>query len=186
MPQTAASVANDGHRTLYLIRQVQYGAYVRLEKALLPLGVTAVQFRILTTLSTQDKISSAELGRIYKVKPQTMIKQIVALEEKKLISRSVAATNKRVLEVALTERGRETLAACAAVGKALEEELLKPFSDGEQVLYRELLQKLLSGLDDLDEEVPPAVEPNLWTLPVEGAQPGVQRPPPGTMGDKKP
>jgi DNA-binding MarR family transcriptional regulator len=185
MPHTAASIAKDGHRTLYLIRQVQYGAYVRLEKALLPLGVTAVQFRILTTLSTQDKISSAELGRIYKVKPQTMIKQIVALEQKKLISRRMAATNKRVLEVALTEHGRETLAACATVGTALEEELLKPFSEGEQVLYREFLQKLLTGLDDLDEEGPPLAEPRLWTLPVEGAQPGVQRPSQGAKSGKK-
>jgi hypothetical protein len=114
-----------------------------------------------------------------------MIKQIVALEEKKLISRRMAATNKRVLEVALTDHGRETLTACATVGAALEEELLQPFSDGEQVLYREFLQKLLAGLDDLDEESPPLAETKHWTLPVEGAQPGVQRPAPGTIGGKK-
>jgi hypothetical protein len=38
---------------LHLVKQVQYKAYVRLESVFQPLGITAVQFRILTTLSSK-------------------------------------------------------------------------------------------------------------------------------------
>src|SRR5512140_39910 len=90
---------------LHLVKQVQYKAYVRLESVLNPLGVTAVQFRILTTLSTRPNMSSAELARLYDVKPQTMIKQIALLESKGLIDRRVSDANKRLLELSLTEAG---------------------------------------------------------------------------------
>lgn len=171
----AANAEEIPGRMLRLIKEVQYAAYVRLEQVLQPLGVTAVQFRILSTLAHQEKLSSAELGRIYNVKPQTMIKQIMLLETKKLIRRRAGADNKRVLEVELTPRGREVLDACNAEGAVLEADLLKPFSKGEQALYRELLLKVLDTLDTLDEGEPPAPPRDPWDS--EGTQPGVQRGP---------
>ena len=160
---------------LHLIKEVQYAAYVRLEQVLQPLGVTAVQFRILATIAHQERLSSAELGRIYNVKPQTMIKQIVLLEQKKLIRRRAGADNKRILEVELTARGREVLDSCNIDGARLEAELLKPFSSGEQVLYRELLLKMLSRLDELEAARPPTrANDDQWDP--EGTRPGVQRP----------
>jgi DNA-binding MarR family transcriptional regulator len=159
---------------LHLIKEVQYAAYVRLEHALRPFGVTAVQFRILSTLAHQERLSSAELGRIYNVRPQSIIKQIAPLEEKKLIRRRPATNNKRVLEVELTPRGREVLEACNSAGARLEADLLAPFSGGEQALYRELLLKVLGTLDALDGGAPPAGPmEDQW----EGARPGVQRGP---------
>lgn len=163
-------------RMLHLIKEVQYAAYVRLDEALRPFGVTAVQFRILLTLSDQDGLSSAELGRIYNVKPQTMIKQIVLLEGKKLIRRRAGADNKRVLEVELTPRGREVLEACNAEGARVEADVLKPFSEGERAMYRELLFKVLDTLDTLDESAPPEPAASDQWDP-EGTRPGVQRRP---------
>jgi DNA-binding MarR family transcriptional regulator len=84
-------------RTLYLIKQLQYKTYVRLEDALRPLGITSAQFRIMTTLRDHARRSSAELSRMFGVKPQTIIKQIAILENRGLVARSVAANNKRVL-----------------------------------------------------------------------------------------
>jgi hypothetical protein len=76
------------YRTLYLVKQVQYKTFLRLEAALQPLGVTTTQFRILAALARGDKRSSAELSRMFGVKPQTMIKQIVSLEGSGLIERN--------------------------------------------------------------------------------------------------
>jgi DNA-binding MarR family transcriptional regulator len=163
-------------RTLYLIKQVQYAAYVRLERALEPLGVTALQFRILSTLEHRERLSSADLARAYNVKPQTMIKQIILLEQKKLIRRRTGAANKRILEVEMTARGRDVLRACAESGDELEAELLEPFSVGERALYRELLLKVLARLDDMDaalEIAPLAMEGS--DLLSEATRPGVQR-----------
>ncbi|PKP92170.1 MAG: MarR family transcriptional regulator [Alphaproteobacteria bacterium HGW-Alphaproteobacteria-16] len=157
---------------LHLVKQVQYKAYVRLEAVLTPLGVTAVQFRILTTLSTRPNLSSAELARLYDVKPQTMIKQIALLEGKGLIDRRVSDANKRLLELSLTPAGAETLKQLQKDSRALERELMQPLDTDEQEVLRGLLSRLLDSLEtgsasaDVDD-------PEVFSR--EEGRPGVQR-----------
>lgn len=160
------------HGVLYMLKQVQYKAFVRLERALQPLGITAVQFRIMSTLGMQAKLSSAQLARLYDVKPQTMIKQITLLEAKGLISRGIGGSNKRVLEVELTDLGRDLLAKSDRKGVELEEDLLKPFTPGERAMFREFLLKMNRSLDNSRAAGPRASADS----PTEGTRPGVQRP----------
>jgi len=127
---------------LHLVKQVQYKAYVRLEALFQPLGITAVQFRIMTTISTRPGVSSAELARLYDVKPQTMIKQIAILESKKLIGRQTSRTNKRLLELTLTREGQAVLDQCQKSAQALEREFLQPLSADEQAALRSYLTRL--------------------------------------------
>lgn len=134
------------HSILHLVKQVQYKAYVRLEAVLHPFRVTAVQFRILTTLSTRPNMSSAELARLYDVKPQTMIKQIALLESKGLIDRRVSDTNKRLLELSLTSAGTHALKQLQKDSRALERELLTPLNADEQAELRGFLLRLLESL----------------------------------------
>jgi DNA-binding MarR family transcriptional regulator len=131
---------------LYLIKQVQYKTYVRLEAALQPLDITAVQFRILATLAQGEKRSSADLSRMFGVKPQTMIKQIAILETNGMIERNLAKGNKRVLEMALTEAGRNKLRACDEAAVAVEEDIFAGFDAGDLEAYRALTLKLLASL----------------------------------------
>jgi DNA-binding MarR family transcriptional regulator len=138
---------------LYLIKQVQYKTYVRLEAALQPLGITAVQFRILATLVHGEKRSSADLSRMFGVKPQTMIKQIAILESNGMIERHLANGNKRVLEVSLTEAGRNKLRACDKAAAAVEEDIFAAFEPGELDEYRALMMKLLASLRGIPAEV---------------------------------
>src|SRR6185437_6101315 len=139
-------------RTLYLIKQVQYKTFLRLEAALQPLGVTTTQFRILTTLSIGGKRSSAELSRMFGVKPQSMIKQIAILEGNGLIERKLAKGNKRVLEVTMTEAGRVALRACDQAATSVETAIFAPFDSGELKTYRALMMKLLGSLRRLPSE----------------------------------
>jgi DNA-binding MarR family transcriptional regulator len=139
-------------RTLYLVKQVQYKTFLRLEAALQPLGVTTTQFRILTTLSRGDKRSSAELSRMFGVKPQTMIKQIVNLESNGLIERNLAAGSKRVLEVSMTDAGRLALKACDKAATAVEAAIFSSFAPGELETYRALMEKVLAGMHDIPND----------------------------------
>jgi len=134
------------HGVLYMLKQVQYKAFVRLERALQPLGITAVQFRIMSTLGMQAKLSSAQLARLYDVKPQTMIKQIVNLESNGLIERNLAKGSKRVLEVSMTEAGRVALRACEKAATVVEAEIFASFAPGELETYRALMEKILAGM----------------------------------------
>lgn len=147
------SAARPVPRTLYLVSQVRYKTYVRLEAALQPLGVTTTQFRILTSLLYGERRSSAGLSRMFDVKPQTMIKQIAILESNGLIERSLAKGNKRVLEVALTEAGRVALRACDKAATALEADIFACFAPGELEAYRGLMQKVLVGLHRIPSEI---------------------------------
>ena len=140
-------------RMLYLIKQVQYKTYVRLEAALQPLGITAVQFRILATLAQGEKRSSADLSRLFGVKPQTMIKQIAILENTGMIERQVAKGNKRVLEVSVTDAGRSALRACDKAAAAVEDDIFAAFEPGELDDYRAFMMKLLASLRGTFTEV---------------------------------
>lgn len=133
-------------RTLYLIKQVQYKTYLRLEAALQPLGVTTTQFRILTSLSHLEKLSSAELSRMFGVKPQSMIKQISMLESNGLIQRKLGKGNKRVLEVTMTEEGRVALRACDRAATAVEAAIFASLSPEELKTYRALMLKILDSV----------------------------------------
>ncbi|HWK49348.1 MAG TPA: MarR family transcriptional regulator [Steroidobacter sp.] len=139
-------------RTLYLVKQVQYKTFLRLEAALQPLGVTTTQFRILTALARGDKRSSAELSRIFGVKPQTMIKQIVNLESNGLIERNLAKGSKRVLEVSMTDAGRSALRACDKAATAVEATIFSSFAPGELETYRALMEKVLAGMHDIADD----------------------------------
>lgn len=143
---TQNSASKPVPRTLYLIKQVQYKTYLRLEAALQPLGVTTTQFRILTTLSHLEKLSSAGLSRMFGVKPQTMIKQITILETNGLIERRLGKVNKRVLEVTMTEAGRVVLRNCDQAATAVEAAIFASFEPGELKTYRALMQKLLASV----------------------------------------
>jgi len=136
-------------RTLYLVKQVQYKTFLRLEAALQPLGVTTTQFRILVTLSHGEKRSSAKLSRMFGVKPQTMIKQIVNLESNGLIERNLAKGSKRVLEVSMTEAGRVALRACEKAATAVEADIFSCFAPGELGTYRALMEKVLAGMRNM-------------------------------------
>jgi DNA-binding MarR family transcriptional regulator len=147
---TRSGATKPPFRTLYLVKQVQYKTFLRLEAALQPLGITTTQFRILTALSRGDnKRSSAELSRIFGVKPQTMIKQIVSLESNGLIERNLAKGSKRILEVSMTEAGRGALRACDKAATSVETAIFSCFAPGELDAYRTLMAKLLASMHDI-------------------------------------
>ncbi len=131
---------------LALIKQVQYRCYLRVEQAMQPLGVAEVKYRLMATLKQRKEMSSAELSRLYEVRPQTMFKQIALMESKGLIRRTASKTNKRVLELELSEKGQRVLAECDARAAAIEEKLFRNFSRGELAIYRELMMRMLKAV----------------------------------------
>ena len=163
----------EGHSILHLVKQVQYKAYVRLESVFQPLGITAVQFRILTTLSSRPAISSAELARLYDVKPQTMIKQIAILETKGLIGRQNSPVNRRLLELRLTPLGKDCLTQCQKDSRKLEQQLLSALSSDEQDALRGYLSRLHQSLSEVQDSKADDIKVEEFTP--EYSRVGVQR-----------
>eukprot|EP01035_Chromulina_nebulosa_P034686 gene34686-46562_t len=119
-------------------------------------------------------MSSAELSRLYDVKPQTMIKQIALLESKGLIDRRVSRANKRLLELSLTATGKDALKKLQKDTRALEAELLTPLDGDEQDVLRGYLARLLTSLSTPSAEEDSGLDVEEFTP--EYSRPGVQRP----------
>lgn len=74
-----------------------------------PLDVTYTQFIVLMALDEEDNISISTLAQRIGITKATMTPLLKRLEEKKLITRKVEATNERQKNIALTKAGHKLL-----------------------------------------------------------------------------
>lgn len=125
--------------TFFLVRRAALIIYQGLEEFLKELDLTVAKFMVLNTLGRRADRSSAELARTLSMKPQSMLKVILALEGRGLVTRSEYARDKRVLRVRLTNEGRDILVRCNEGVAKLERKLLGDFTPDELLFLRESL-----------------------------------------------
>ena len=94
-----------------------------------PFGLTVPKYTALSILRDRPGLSNAQLARRCYVTPQSMNEVLIALEADGLIVRSPAANHGRVVEVTLSERGREVLAACDRAVTHMENAMLADLDD---------------------------------------------------------
>ena len=94
-----------------------------------PFGLTVPKYTALSILRDRPGLSNAQLARRCYVTPQSMNEVLIALEADGLIVRSPAANHGRVVEVTLSERGQEVLAACDRAVTHMENAMLADLDD---------------------------------------------------------
>ena len=94
-----------------------------------PFGLTVPKYTALSILRDRPGLSNAQLARRCYVTPQSMNEVLIALEADGLIVRSPAANHGRVVEVVLSERGHEVLAACDRAVTHMENAMLADLDD---------------------------------------------------------
>ncbi|WP_377269025.1 MarR family winged helix-turn-helix transcriptional regulator [Peterkaempfera sp. SMS 1(5)a] len=107
--------------------------------AVRPAGLTVPQYAALFALADSPGISSAGLARACLVTPQAMTLLLRNLEEAGLVERSPNPWHKGLLEVRLTENGREVLTRADVRAVAVEQALAAEFSQSERDQLVELL-----------------------------------------------
>lgn len=140
MPETAVRTTESSprSRTIYLIAMVHHALRAtRLEPALKPLGVTPLQYTILTVIEAHPGLSSAQLSRRFYVTPQTMGQVLAGLAARGLLRRREDPDNRRVLLVQVTAKGRKLIDACSREIAPIEEEI---FQAPETAALRDQLQ----------------------------------------------
>lgn len=125
---------------LYLIKQVELAAKMRLEAILAPHGVSAVQYTALTVLARNPGMTSARLARNSFVRIQSMSQTMSALEERGLISRDLDPESRRQLRTDLTPAGWELIQSLAGPVSDLEREMLDGLDDEEVALFAHALR----------------------------------------------
>lgn len=74
-------------------------------------GITSSQLLVLRTLFREDSLSAGEIGRRIFIKPGTITGVVDRLEKKELVSRLRTSKDRRVVNVAITQAGRDLVEA---------------------------------------------------------------------------
>jgi DNA-binding MarR family transcriptional regulator len=118
----------------YLFRLAHQRFRRALEDALQDLGLSAQEYVVLSVFETRSELSSSELARITQVTRQTMHTAVLELETAGLLERR--PTNKRVVLVRLTRRGREILEVATERVRAIERAALAGLSRTDERAVR--------------------------------------------------
>jgi DNA-binding MarR family transcriptional regulator len=118
-------------------------------------GVTGPQLWAIKTIAEFAPIKGADLARRMYLHPTTIVGIIDRLEARGLVSRTRSTVDRRIVELELTERGREMVINAPDVAQGM---LIK----GLETLPDEKLRKVWEGLDELinmlgAKEVTPAL-----------------------------
>ncbi len=120
-----------------------------LDAEFLSAGLTDAMWRPLLHLDflgdgTRQKDLAASVG----IECPSLVRLLDTLVAKGLIERSEDATDRRAKLLRLTSEGREIVVRIRETVKALESEILSPFTDGDIVRLAELIGRLESAVDD--------------------------------------
>jgi DNA-binding MarR family transcriptional regulator len=131
---------------MYLLNQANQAVRTNIEQDLRPLGLTGIQYTVLSIVGAREGISSAELSRRFFVTPQTMNEIVSALEKRGLLAREQSARSKRILTATLTEAGRAVLVEADLVADRIEADAFRHLSEGDFGELRRILSDLLVAL----------------------------------------
>ncbi len=141
------SMTVTSRRLGYQLKRTQHALRLRMDEALHALGLTAPQYAVLSILEEAPRLSNADLARRSFVTPQTMIRIVVGLEERGLLSRAARTDNARILEASLSDVGRQLLAkAHAAVGR-IERRMVQGITRDERTMIGRVLEAMADNLD---------------------------------------
>lgn len=111
-------------------------------KHIAPLGLTQVEFTVLTLLATNAGVTQLQLGRALGAAPSNLTNLLGRLEAKRLIQRRRSSHDARAQTIALTRAGIALAKKAAGRASGMEDNLLRHLSEGEQSILFELLQKV--------------------------------------------
>jgi DNA-binding MarR family transcriptional regulator len=129
-----------GHDLAMRLRVAYLAVHRRTNAVLVPLGLTADQFVLLTALAESDGVRQQELVSRTGSDANTMSAMLARLEAKGLVSRKQHAEDGRARSVSLTKSGRQVQRALWKKTAALREEL-------QAALTRDTMNSLVDGLN---------------------------------------
>jgi DNA-binding MarR family transcriptional regulator len=118
------------------------------DQALLFLGLTRSQCRLLGYLARHEGINQAGLAELLEIKPMTLVRQIDRMEEKGWVERRSDPADRRARRLVLTEKARPLLDRILELSAAVRGEAFADLSDEEGRLLVGLLRRVHDSLSD--------------------------------------
>ena len=125
----------------FLLRRAQQ-RHLAIFAGRMPEGLTARQFAALAKLGETGPCTQNALGRLTAMDNATISGVLGRLQDRGLIARAADATDRRMLQVRLTDAGAALLRRCLAAAQAISAETLAPLTPAEQAALLDLLRRL--------------------------------------------
>lgn len=136
----------------YLMRQVLTLMTTEVDAQLEPSGLTNAQWQPLLKLYWGRAATVAELARECRLDTGAMTRTLDRLEAKGLVRRERSETDRRVVNLVLTEQGTAAAREIPEVLSRMQNEFLRGFSVDEWQQLKQLLRRLLENGRALQEE----------------------------------
>jgi DNA-binding MarR family transcriptional regulator len=123
-------------------------AMIRTKSVALKLvGLTLAQYVALVELEQQPGITAATLARACLVTPQAMMILLKTMDQQGLITRLVHPRHPNVLELHMTDVGREALREARDRIDPIEQGVFDAFSTKELAAFREFLSRFIEAFE---------------------------------------
>lgn len=126
----------------FLMRQVLNLMQAEVDALLEPTGLTNAQWQPLLKLYWGSATTVAELARECRLDTGAMTRTLDRLEAKGLVRRERSETDRRVVNLALTEQGTAAAREIPAALSRMQNEFLRDFSVDEWQQLKDLLRRL--------------------------------------------
>jgi DNA-binding MarR family transcriptional regulator len=116
--------------------------------ALTEASLTVPSWRVLALLANDGPVRIGALADLVSIEVSTLSRLVASLQRRGLVRRIAARADARVVNVALTARGRALVDALLPQARALEERLVAGLAPGDVARLKELLDTLYRNLVD--------------------------------------
>jgi DNA-binding MarR family transcriptional regulator len=139
--------SSEQERLGMLVKRAEQAMVRAKSAALKSVGLTPSQYVALFELEQQSGITAAMLARACLVTPQAMMILLKTMEQQGLITRSSHPRHLNVLELHITEVGREALYAARERVDPIERRVFGAFSQKDTAIFRELLSRFIEAFE---------------------------------------
>ena len=143
-PQSSAS---EELRLGMLVKRAEQAMVRAKSNALKFVGLTTAQYVALHELELQPGITAATLARLCLVSPQAIMILLKSMEQQGLITRSFHPRHPNVLELHMSDAGREALHTARERIEPMEARVFGAFSAKELGVFREYLERFAEAFD---------------------------------------
>ena len=143
--KSSQTLSAEPERLGMLVKRAEQAMIRAKSAALKPVGLTPSQYVALFELDRQPGITAATLARACLVTPQAMMILLKTMEQQGLISRSSHPRHPSVLELHMTEVGREALHGARERVDPIEQRVFGAFSPKDDAAFREFLLRFIEA-----------------------------------------
>ena len=138
---------NEEARLGMLVKRAEQAMLRAKSAALKSIGLTPAQYVALHELDAQPGITAATLARLCLVSPQAMMILLKSMEQQGLITRAAHPRHSNVLEIHMTDVGREALGEARALVDPIEQRVFGAYSAKDLAAFREFLSRFIEAFD---------------------------------------